>query len=719
MRPRRKLTWFVFAVCILAVLEGLGWVTWHSLRLEKAEREARAAASFQESIRLALWRMESEVTPIMAAEASRPYFHYLSFYPAERAYTRMWQQVKPNEVLVPSPLLESSGPYIRLNFQIETDGHITSPQAPTGNQRDLAEAQYVDSEFIVLAGQRLDELTTMVQSPAKDGEFARSRNRSSLTDQTREQSSLPAPEVSAPLPPKQQAEQVQLQQETDDFTSRQKAAQTAQSLNEQRRYRNLAPGTPTNSGNTGLTEEKLADRASNSTKSDSAGKPGDGKPTEVAKAPPPPAPGAPAAAPSFDSQGTGKSANPETRATLKQPAPAVAPADSKEKAVAPESSPDRSLLKEYQFAGPAVDQVNIEQGPFSGFWRSHPTTGAFELLLERTVKINGNPTVQGLWMDWPRLRERLLATIHDLLPAATLSPSLDSTSDAGGQRLAAIPVSLLPGTIPSIQTTVFTPTHITLLVTWIAVLGAIAAIGIVLRTSMQLSERRGRFVSAVTHELRTPLTTFCLYTEMLEGGMVKDEDSRRHYLTTLKSESNRLSRIVQNVLDYAGIGGVGRRSPGPATPMLLTELVDRLRPALEQCASRAGMYLVLDTSGAGSTSVAADPQTVERILLNLVENAGKYASDAPDRRIHITAAASGQNAVLTVRDHGPGVPKSERTRIFQAFHRARRDAQGPKSGLGLGLALARELARELGGKLILNDLKDAGAEFSLWLPTTS
>src|SRR5262245_49644730 len=100
MRTRRWLTSLVFAICALAVVEGLGWVTWQTFRLEARERDARAQSDFQEAIRLALWRMESEVTPIIAQEAARPYFQYRSFYNAEHAYNRMWQQVEENEVRV-------------------------------------------------------------------------------------------------------------------------------------------------------------------------------------------------------------------------------------------------------------------------------------------------------------------------------------------------------------------------------------------------------------------------------------------------------------------------------------------------------------------------------------------------------------------------------------------------------------------------------------------
>ena len=84
MKTRRWVTWLIFGICALAVLEGLGWVTWKALRLEGAESEARAQTAFQSRIRLALWRMESEITPIVAQEAARPYFHYQPFYAAER-----------------------------------------------------------------------------------------------------------------------------------------------------------------------------------------------------------------------------------------------------------------------------------------------------------------------------------------------------------------------------------------------------------------------------------------------------------------------------------------------------------------------------------------------------------------------------------------------------------------------------------------------------------
>lgn len=700
MRPRRKLTWVVFAVCILAVLEGLGWVTWHALRLERAEREARAAAQFQESIRLALWRMESEVTPIIAAEAARPYFHYRSFYPAERAYTRMWQQVKPNEVQVPSPLLESSGPYIRLHFQIEPDGRITSPQAPTGNQRDLAEGQqYVDSEFIVLAGQMLEELTAIVQAPSDTERSLAYRERADPA--TRAEGAAIVPEAPAPssAAPQQQQVQSEIQVGTPldqlEFQARQKAAESAQVFNIGSNDRRSTRKQASKAEEAPEADQKLADKAFKKDSPDPAAVPP--PPAGVAAAPPEKAKVTDADREAW--KDAGRPAGTETGRRVLDPGEGKV-----------------SLLKEYQSAGPATEQIKIDQGPFIPMWRTNPKTSAPELLLTRTVLIEGTRTVQGLWIDWPQLMQRLTATTKELLPEGSLVPAKATENDAGGRRLAAIPVQLLPGPVPPLAATAATPTHITLAVTWAAVLGAIIAIAVVLRTAMELSERRGRFVSAVTHELRTPLTTFCLYTEMLSGGMVKDENAQRQYLGTLHRESGRLARIVQNVLDYAGIGGVGRRTPGSAPVLSVPDLVARLTPVLEQCASQAGMTLVSETEGIDQATVRVDPQTVERILLNLVENAGKYAGDAADRRVHFASRRSDGQVVLSIRDHGPGIPSSEHRRVFRAFQRGSRDAHGPKSGLGLGLALAKELAAELGGKLAYQPCHGPGAMFTLAIP---
>lgn len=704
MRTRRWLTWLIFSICALAVLEGLGWITWQALRSERREAEARAQSEFQERIRLALWRMESEVTPIIAQEAARPYFHYRPFYPAERAYNRMWQEVESGEVLVPSPLLESSGQFVRLHFQVAPDGQITSPQSPTGNMRDLAESQYVDGEFIVLAGELLDELSAIVTSdPARQLQTASSEAPPQAAVD-------PSPQQLFVEPLRDDAGGAKAASRSDkEFEVRQQTAQNAYSQNDQRR--NRAAGS--------LGESKVQNIEI---------------PATVAAAPPPAEvpPGRETTEKAIrkDSDGPVLAADSKLRTetakkegpALSEPSPSVLKleTDMLDPTTAGSGSPlpgkpAAPKLKQYQSVGPVPDQHEVEQGPLLPRWWRNPRTGADELIVQRTVTVRGRDLSQGFWCDWPGLRSRLVASISDLLPRATLRPVWVDTEQAAprGLRLASLPVLLVPGSTVVASIPAWTPTHVTLGLTWFAVIAAIAAFGFVLRAAMELGDRRGRFVSAVTHELRTPLTTFCLYTEMLADGMVKDDGARRDYLATLKNESKRLAGIVENVLEYARLGG-GRRTNGHAVAPA-GALLDQVTPHLRQRARAASMELEILARGVDRIDLAIDPQTFERILTNLVDNACKYAGDAADRRIHLAAMPTRAGIEIRVRDHGPGVPRREHRRIFQAFQRGRDANESAKSGLGLGLALARGLARGSGGDLRLGDAS-GGAEFILSLP---
>ena len=151
---------------------------------------------------------------------------------------------------------------------------------------------------------------------------------------------------------------------------------------------------------------------------------------------------------------------------------------------------------------------------------------------------------------------------------------------------------------------------------------------------VRLSERRAAFVSAVTHELRTPLTTFRLYAEMLAEGMVPDSQRRQEYLLSLRREADRLAHLVENVLSYARLER-GRRGAAVG-PIALAELVDRAEQRLAAHAEQAGMTLVVEgREEAAGAVVLANPSAVEQVLLNLVDNACKYAATATDRRIHV------------------------------------------------------------------------------------
>jgi signal transduction histidine kinase len=642
MRNSRRLNWLIFAVCALLVVDGLGWVTWQVLALERREHEAQRRAERQETVRLALWRMDGLLSPIIAAEAARPYFHYRSFYPAERAYSRMWEPLQPGEVLVPSPLLSGPGDYIKLHFEGTHDGWLTSPQVPDEALRDRG------YDVAPAADRALLELTSLLRGapehPGLDGapapaEAAAGKDRSvqleQLSKAERDQSSLLGAELQS-LEAGEARQDLDAERSVSEYQARRQTAEYARN-----------------------TQQIAGQRAQD----------------------------------------------------------AAVPLPGGDDAAA--ASIPESLTR-----AEGASAANVQTSPFRPVWfRSHSTDEP-ELLFIRSVRVSDTETLQGVWMDWPSLRAALLATSSEILPHASLEPlvtdaatpaspaSLGSVADAG-RLLAGVPAILLPGSLDIDAIRGLTPTRTVLLIAWLAVVAAVVAIALVLRASLALSERRGRFVSAVTHELRTPLTTFCLYSQMLADGMVRDEARRGEYLGTLKRESERLAGIVENVLAYARMGAGLRRAGAPVQPV--AELLDTITPSLRERAHQCGMTLELDADAPG-LHVAADRGSLERVIANLVDNACKYAADAADPRITLRVRPRAGGVEFRVRDRGPGVPKHERRRIFSPFVRARRDAADASSGLGLGLALARGVARSLGGDLRLVRSVEPGAEFVLWVP---
>jgi signal transduction histidine kinase len=351
-------------------------------------------------------------------------------------------------------------------------------------------------------------------------------------------------------------------------------------------------------------------------------------------------------------------------------------------------------------------QSTLIQAPLSGIWIGET------LLLARTVQVKEGTFLQGCWLDWDVIRNDLLGRTADLLPGARL----ERVSTGGGasptRMLASLPVQLVPGTLPEQQEPAMSPVRLSLLIAWACLAFAAAAVGLVLHGALQLSERRGTFVSAVTHELRTPLTTFRLYTEMLDEGMVVDPDSQRSYLKTIRAEADRLGHLVENVLSFArlerGRAALGRQVVAPEA--MLTGLL----PRLELRARQAGMELLGAVDS--QANVCVDISVVEQILTNLVDNAVKYAGGGADRRIHVDVAGAGRWLAVSVRDHGPGLDARVVRRLFRPFSKSAHDAAQSAPGVGLGLALCRRLARSMGGDLRLAENSPLGATFALLIP---
>ena len=255
---------------------------------------------------------------------------------------------------------------------------------------------------------------------------------------------------------------------------------------------------------------------------------------------------------------------------------------------------------------------------------------------------------------------------------------------------------------------------LSLLAAWGSLSLAALASALLLHGVLRLSERRAAFVSAVTHELRTPLTTFRMYSEMLAEGMVPP-DKQRQYATTLKVQADRLSYLVENVLQFAKL----ERGPAKIANESLTvgELLARFISRLEERAADGHMQLVVDVPQPISQhALATQPAAIEQILFNLVDNACKYAQASNDKRIVLSVKHLANRLQFCVQDFGPGVSPSDRKRMFQPFHQSKTATANAVPGVGLGLALCSRMAASVGGRLLHKDCP-CGALFELELPS--
>ena len=320
--------------------------------------------------------------------------------------------------------------------------------------------------------------------------------------------------------------------------------------------------------------------------------------------------------------------------------------------------------------------------------------------------------LEGVWIDWQQLEKSLASDIFDLIPDAKFLPVTKEDTLNPAVTLAALPARLVaPNTFQSVES--WSPTHTALLIAWFTLLAAALIAAISLRNLINLSERRATFVSAVTHELRTPLTTFRLYTDLLARDMVSDPADRQEYLETLRQESDRLTHLIDNVLRYSKLERISSNLAKEV--IVLGDWIDRISPRLAGRLKQCDMTLVIEPAPQGPWKT--DPPAMEQVVFNLIDNAAKYAKSAADQRVHLSATIVGQEIVLIVSDHGPGVPHSLQRKIFQPFSKSAEQAAETAAGVGLGLALARQTATAHGGTLSYQPTPGGGATFVLSIPT--
>ena len=233
------------------------------------------------------------------------------------------------------------------------------------------------------------------------------------------------------------------------------------------------------------------------------------------------------------------------------------------------------------------------------------------------------------------------------------------------------------------------------------------------RRQMTLAQQKTDFVGNVSHELKTPLTSIRMFADMLADGRVTEPDRQSKYLRIISAESARLTRLINNVLDFARLErGVFSAERGVCDLVaVVQEVVDTCGPHLETVGVPLSLEIKAQTLG-----IVGDRDALAQIILNLLSNAEKYGDHEILVRVRQEKGASGFLGCVDVLDRGPGIPPKQREAIFKPFRRLHDSLASGVSGSGLGLTLARRMAQAHGGNVTCSARPGGGSCFTLAVP---
>jgi signal transduction histidine kinase len=250
----------------------------------------------------------------------------------------------------------------------------------------------------------------------------------------------------------------------------------------------------------------------------------------------------------------------------------------------------------------------------------------------------------------------------------------------------------------------------------LGILSALIIIGLILTKhvvskEMALAKLKSDFVSNVSHELRTPLALIRLYAETLELGRISAPDKKQEYYRIIRKESERLTGLINNILDFSRIEAGHREYEFRETDIadLVRNTLDSYRYQIEQ----QGFTLKeeIDTT---VPTVYVDREAIARALLNLVNNALKYSPD--EKFLGVKLYRENGSVKLEVEDRGIGITRREQSKIFEKFYRTGDPLVHNTKGSGLGLSLVRHITDAHGGDIAVESTPGKGSKFILSLP---
>ena len=229
------------------------------------------------------------------------------------------------------------------------------------------------------------------------------------------------------------------------------------------------------------------------------------------------------------------------------------------------------------------------------------------------------------------------------------------------------------------------------------------------RREVELARIKSTFVSNVSHELRTPLSLIRMYVETLELGRITSETQRQHYYRVISQETLRLSRLINNILNFSRIEAGRKDYQMMPTDLnaVVRDVLDRYTLTLEQQG-----FETLRRLDDALPLVRADAESITEALINLVDNAAKYSTDR--KKVALTTGRDDGAVFVEVADEGIGIAPEDQARIFDAFYRASDSLVHDTKGTGLGLALVHKIMEAHGGRVTVQSRPERGSRFRLY-----
>jgi signal transduction histidine kinase len=228
---------------------------------------------------------------------------------------------------------------------------------------------------------------------------------------------------------------------------------------------------------------------------------------------------------------------------------------------------------------------------------------------------------------------------------------------------------------------------------------------------MKLVEAKTTFVSNVSHELKTPLSMIRLFAETLELGRVRNSEEAHEYYRIINRESRRLTRLINNILDFSRIEAGRRQYQFAETDV--AEIVTEVLQSYERQMTNAGFEARTNIQ-ADLPPALIDHEALAQALLNLIDNAVRYSDQV--KRIEVSVRLCGGDIAIEVADQGIGIPKAEHQRIFEKFYRVSTGLVHDTKGSGLGLAIVKHIVEAHRGRVTVESAPGKGSRFTILLP---